>query len=133
MATDSLTKGPVLSDLLKTEQPHFLGREAASVTTAAALPMGTVLQGGPAAAVQWDLTDPEDIYGILLVTVPAGAAALKVPVLIAGPAAVNPKALVWKASATAAQVSGALERLKRSHFVFTRERMTDSLYPDQLD
>ncbi|MDR3154165.1 MAG: head decoration protein [Deltaproteobacteria bacterium] len=133
MPTDSLKKAPVLSDLLKFEQEHYLGREAALITTAPALPLGTVLEGGPLAAEPWDPTgDPEDIYGILLTPVPAGTAALGVAVLIAGPAKVNPEYLGW-GSATDAEKASGLEALKRRHFIFVREPATSELYPDALN
>ena len=130
---ETKVKGPVLSDLLKHEQPNFLGREKALVTSAAALKVGTVLQGGPAAAVPWDLSDVEDIYGILLTDVPAGAAALPVSVLFAGPAAVNPEYLIWDASAVPGDITDGLERLKKFNFVFEREAATDKLHPNQID
>jgi hypothetical protein len=132
LATD-IVKAPVLSDLVKSEQPNYLGREAAKVTSATALKLGTVLQGGPDAAVPWDLSDPEDIYAILLEPVPAGASALAVPVLYAGPASLNPAYLSWDAAAVDADIEAALGELKARRFIFTREALTDALYPGQID
>jgi hypothetical protein len=123
-------KAPVLGDLIKFEQPDLLGREKALVTSTAALKIGTVLQGDSAAAVPWDLTDAEDIYGILLTEVPENSTTLPVTVLFAGPATVNSKYLVWKSGATTINIAAGLERLKKSNFIFERHAATDALYPD---
>jgi hypothetical protein len=134
MAETVFTKAPVLGDLVKFNQPDLVGREKALVAGGAAgLKAGAVLQGTPAAAVQWDLSDPEDIYGILLNDVPAAATAHPSAVLFAGPALVNPGLLVWKAGADADDVKAGLARLKTQNFIFERRQATDALYPEQLD
>ncbi|MDR1080884.1 MAG: head decoration protein [Deltaproteobacteria bacterium] len=132
MATD-MKKAPVLSELLKSEQPDYLGREVAKITSSAALSPGTVLQGAPAAAVPWDLSDAEDIYGILPSPVPAGSVALESVVLFAGPAAVNPLMLIWDDSAVGSEISAGLAELKKKHFIFTREPVSSELYPGQIN
>jgi hypothetical protein len=129
----NFVKAPVLSDLIKFEQPDLLGREKAKITSTLALKIGTVLQGTPAAATPWDLTDPEDIYGILLTEVPAGSTALPVTVLFAGPATINPAYLVWDNAATATNKNNGLAKLKKANFVFERRAATDTLYPSQID
>jgi hypothetical protein len=132
MATD-MVKAPVLSDFLKSEPPDFKGREAAKFTSAAALRPGTVLMGGPAAAKVWDLDDAEELYGILLAEVPAGAAAYEAPVLFNGPATVSPAGLTWDSGATAAEIAAGLERLKAARFIHARTPATTALYPKQLN
>jgi hypothetical protein len=134
MAETIFTKAPVLGDLLKFAQPGHVGREKALVAGGAAgLKAGTVLQGAPAAAAQWDLSDAEDIYGILLNDVPAAATAHPSAVLFAGPALVNPGLLKWKAGAAAADIVAGLAQLKTHNFIFERPQATDALYPEQLD
>jgi hypothetical protein len=91
------------------------------------------LQGGPNAAVPWDLTDPEDIYGILVTDVPANSTAYPVAVLFAGPATINPGALIWAAAATATQKLNGLAQLKKANFIFERLPVTNALYPEQID
>ncbi|MDR1037299.1 MAG: head decoration protein [Deltaproteobacteria bacterium] len=132
MSTD-LIKAPVLSDLIKSEQANYLGREAAKVTSSAALAPGTVLQGGPGAAIPWDLSDPTEIYAVLLTAVPADSTPLDVAVLYAGPASVNPDYLVWDNTASAQNIVDGLAELKARHFIFTREPVTSSLYPGQIN
>ena len=130
---NELKKAAVLSDLVKYEQPDYLGREAAKVTSAVALEPGTVLQGGPDAAVPWDLSYVEDMYGILISPVPAGSTALSVAVLFAGPASIDPNRLVWDSTASAGDKTDGLGALKRKNFIFAREPVTTEKYPGQID
>jgi hypothetical protein len=130
---NSYVKAPVLSDLIKFEQPDFLGREKAKFTTSVALVPGTIVQGGPSAAIPWDLNDAEDIYGILVDYVPASSTAYEAPVLFAGPATINPGKLVWASTAVAADKTAGLAQLKKFNFIFERLPVTDALYPNQFN
>jgi hypothetical protein len=130
---NSAVKAPVLSDLVKFNQPDFVGREAAKITSATALKVGTVLMGGPDLAKPWDLSDAADIYGILLTAVPANSSAYPVTVLFAGPAQINPYYLVWATAAAAADIKAGLEQLKKFNFIFEIDAVTNKLYPRQID
>jgi hypothetical protein len=130
---NSQVKAPVLSDLVKFNQPDFVGREEAKVTSTTALKVGTVLMGDPDLAELWDLSDPEEIYGILLTAVPANSTLYPVTVLFAGPAQVNPYYLVWKTGATAANIKAGLAQLKKFNFIFEIDAVTNKLYPRQID
>jgi hypothetical protein len=137
---DWLEKKPVLSDLLKDEQPRFLGREEGAYdnTAVGAVPvlLGTVVQMNAAGTSlePWDMSaatpDVDDIYGILLSDVPAGESA-RVGVLISGPAAIDPGYLNWS-SAVQTKIDAGLAALKGKKLIFTREVIADGTYPEQI-
>lgn len=135
--SETSTKIRVLSDLLKTEQHDFLGREEGTIDNSAGTApvlLGTVLQKGAGGVLEpWDMSstpDPDDLYGILLDNVPAGVAA-KVAILYAGPASLDPTFLVW-ASAAQAKIDVGLEALKSRKFIFAREPIATGVYPKQI-
>jgi hypothetical protein len=134
-----LTKIRALSDLLKDEQPNFLGREAGVVDNlggADPILLGTVLQqDGSGGLEPWDMSattpDPGEIYGILLDNVQPGVKT-GVAVLTAGPAAVDPAFLIWT-SAAQPKIGAGLGALKNRKFIFTREPIATGVYPRQIN
>jgi len=131
-----LRKIPVPGDLVKFEQPDFLGREESVIDNASGSPMvpGTVLQGDNSSAEPWDgsVGTPDPIYGILLMQVPDGEEA-KVAVLIAGPAAINPFYLVWDSANSAPEIEAGLAELKEKKFIFTREPLATAIPPEPIN
>ncbi|MDR0548322.1 MAG: head decoration protein [Deltaproteobacteria bacterium] len=135
---DWLKKIPVLSDLLKDEQPRFLGREEGIYDNAAGpdpIPLGTVVQQGAGTLEPWDMSattpDVTKILGILLDNVLAGEKT-KVGVLISGPAAIDPNYLVWSAPLATAKVTLGLNALKDNKFIFARPVIATGTYPEQI-
>jgi hypothetical protein len=134
---ETLTKVPVLGDLLKDEQHNFLGREEGFYDNSVGtdpVPLGTVVQQGSGTLEPWDMSgvpDPEDLYGILLTDVGPGEEA-RVGVLIAGPAAIDPNFLVWDAPAADAKIAIGLDALKNRKFIFARKAIATGTFPEQI-